>query len=251
MGCGASKVSAAPALVTNATVLSLTPADKPEAAAVIGRAFAGTPTAEPEWVFHWALGPQFEDRANPDRALICDYMLAGALAAFQTAYLLGVRGPDGALKAVCCCWRSPGGPRGEGASMCAALSWYLKTPMPPAIKQDKKLEPRMNALDRVMKALHKKHAPGPHYYVSMLAVEPSEQGQKLGSQLIRALSCAADAEGIPCYLEASGTRTRDIYVHLGYEEKERTRVGIASDVAGHGPFEDFFAMVRPAGGASK
>ena len=56
----------------------------------------------------------------------------------------------------------------------------------------------------------------------------------------------ADSEGLPCYLECSGKKMRDMYVHLGYEEKACETVSVDRDVAGHAPFEEFYAMLRPA-----
>ena len=82
--------------------------------------------------------------------------------------------------------------------------------------------------------------------VSMVGIDPALQGQKLGSKLIRSLSTMADSEGLPCYLECSGKKMRDMYVHLGYEEKACETVSVDRDVAGHAPFEEFYAMLRPA-----
>ena len=120
---------------------------------------------------------------------------------------------------------------------------------PAGYKADKKmLNKRLMALEKVMKASHKQWAPGQHRYSSMIAVAPSAQGQGLGGLLVRAVHAMADAERVPCYLECNGTRTRDIYKHLGYEEMAKYTVALDGDDAGHAPFEELFAMVRPVGG---
>ena len=79
-----------------------------------------------------------------------------------------------------------------------------------------------------------------------MAVDPSAQGKGRCGTLMRAVSRMADAEGVPCYLECSGARNRDIYAHLGYEQKRQYTVRVEDDEAGSVPFEEFFAMVRPA-----
>ena len=56
----------------------------------------------------------------------------------------------------------------------------------------------------------------------------------------------ADADGLPCYLEASGPRNRSIYSHLGYVETEQCAVSVENDEPGSEPYTEFFAMVRPA-----
>ena len=114
------------------------------------------------------------------------------------------------------------------------------------MKNGRTIDKRLYKLVAIMKKMQGLHAPGPHYYVSMVGIEPALQGQKLGSKLIRALSTMADSEGLPCYLECSGKKMRDMYVHLGYEEKACETVSVERDVAGHAPFEELYAMLRPA-----
>jgi len=53
--------------------------------------------------------------------------------------------------------------------------------------------------------------------VDIMAVVPEAQGQGYTSRLMRAVSRAADAEGVPCYLEASSERNTRIYGRFGYE----------------------------------
>ena len=76
----------------------------------------------------------------------------------------------------------------------------------------------------------------------------SVQGTKLGSKLMAAVAAMADADGLPCYTEVSGS-TRDVYAHLGYEEQAVYTVSIAGDEAEHAPFGELYAMVRPPKGA--
>ena len=55
----------------------------------------------------------------------------------------------------------------------------------------------MDHLDEVRKRL----APGPHWYLWALGVEPDRQGQGIGSRLTQPVLNRADIDGVPCYLE--------------------------------------------------
>eukprot|EP00964_Phaeocystis_antarctica_P038564 scaffold22060_cov68-Phaeocystis_antarctica.AAC.6 len=155
--------------------------------------------------------------------------------------------------------------------------------------------------------IHATHAPGPHYYAAIVAVDPPHQkrcayatghkaptpstrprppdpshpestwrphASKRGDpspaptpaptptpspthcprghtgRMVRELSRLADAEGLPCYLEASGEANRELYRHLGYEV-----VGTyAHDEPAEPDWPDmvhFYAMVRPARATTK
>ena len=126
MGCGASSIAPAPSSATEGGVVSLTASDREAAARVIGNAFAGTPTAAPEWAWHWVMGPTMSDRAEPQRAATMQYMHGWNIFATSGAHILGIRAPDGALQAVVVCWKSPGGAKGVGTSVCGALSYISK-----------------------------------------------------------------------------------------------------------------------------
>jgi GNAT superfamily N-acetyltransferase len=63
---------------------------------------------------------------------------------------------------------------------------------------------------------HKLSAPGKHLYLSILGVEPSRQGQGLGSALIRPMLERADAAGLPCYLDTFQPRNVPLYQKHGF-----------------------------------
>jgi ribosomal protein S18 acetylase RimI-like enzyme len=69
------------------------------------------------------------------------------------------------------------------------------------------------AVDR----FHQQSAPGKHLYLSFLGVEPSRQGQGLGSALIRPMLERADAEGLPCYLDTFQPRNVPLYQKHGFK----------------------------------
>jgi GNAT superfamily N-acetyltransferase len=64
---------------------------------------------------------------------------------------------------------------------------------------------------------HKLSAPGEHLYLSILGVEPSRQGQGLGSALIRPMLERADAAGLPCYLDTFQPRNVPLYQKHGFK----------------------------------
>ena len=59
-------------------------------------------------------------------------------------------------------------------------------------------------------------APEPHWHLSWLCVEPSQQGRSIGSTLARQVTSRADAEGVACDLFTLAPRNVAIYAHLGF-----------------------------------
>ena len=57
-----------------------------------------------------------------------------------------------------------------------------------------------------------------HHYLAILAVRPEAQGQGTGTALLQAHHATYDWQGIATYLEASGERTRDLYLRHGYTD---------------------------------
>ncbi|HEY7176945.1 MAG TPA: GNAT family N-acetyltransferase [Micromonosporaceae bacterium] len=75
---------------------------------------------------------------------------------------------------------------------------------------------RFVELDQV---LHKAHPGSPdHAYLMFLAVEDAAQGRGIGSALLDAHHGRLDAAGTPAYLEASGVRSRRLYLRKGYAD---------------------------------
>jgi GNAT superfamily N-acetyltransferase len=76
--------------------------------------------------------------------------------------------------------------------------------------------------------LHLRLAPGPHWYLWLLGVEPSQQGTGVGTALLRPALARADAGGMPCYLETQNER------NLRFYHKQGFRVVSDGEVPGHG-----------------
>jgi GNAT superfamily N-acetyltransferase len=65
-------------------------------------------------------------------------------------------------------------------------------------------------------ALEANHPHEPCHYLAFLAVLPGRQGVGLGGMLLADYHDRLDARGEPAYLEASSTRSRNLYLRSGY-----------------------------------
>jgi len=65
-------------------------------------------------------------------------------------------------------------------------------------------------------ALH--HAvPEPHWYLDVIAVEPTLQGRGIGSRLLQAAGARADADGMPIVLLTYQPKSLPLYQRYGYD----------------------------------
>lgn len=54
------------------------------------------------------------------------------------------------------------------------------------------------------------------WYLSIIGVAPSAQGQGIGARLLESTLAEADAAGVPCYLETFDSRNPRFYQRLGF-----------------------------------
>ena len=64
--------------------------------------------------------------------------------------------------------------------------------------------------------LHKQSVSAQHWYLLLLGVEPSCQGEGIGTSLIQPAQVRADADGLPCYLETLNEKSIPFYQKHGY-----------------------------------
>ena len=84
------------------------------------------------------------------------------------------------------------------------------------------------------------HRPkGRFWYLHYVGVRTGHQGKGHGGRIIRAQTTAADAEGLPCWLETATPENVPLYERLGFVTQGEW------DVPGGGPH--FWGMMRPPG----
>ncbi|MBB5157938.1 GNAT family N-acetyltransferase [Saccharopolyspora phatthalungensis] len=88
-----------------------------------------------------------------------------------------------------------------------------------------------------------RHPHEPHEYLSMIGVDPAVQGTGVGTRELRESLRKWDAEGVPCYLEASSARSRNLYLRLGFGD-----LGGPMLLSGDGP--TLYPMWRTPGQSS-
>ena len=78
-------------------------------------------------------------------------------------------------------------------------------------------EARHEVLEQLGQLMSQFHPHEPHWYLSMIGVDPSRQGQGLGSSLLKAGLRRCDADGLPAFLESSSPKNVPLYERHGFE----------------------------------
>lgn len=180
------------------STLSVTTAGPSEARRVIDvitLAFSADPMAR------WSL---------PDAAQYLEVMpdvvaaFGGGAFAAGSAHLL-----DGGAGAAL--WLPPGTePDGE------RLVSLMQAQAPAAIQDD---------LMQVFALMGQYHPAEPHWYLPLIGVDPSCQGQGVGGALMRHALARCDRDGLPAYLESSNPRNISLYLRHGFEPLPPIQVG--------------------------
>jgi hypothetical protein len=76
---------------------------------------------------------------------------------------------------------------------------------------------------------HEQVAPGAHWYIWALGVDPTFQGHGFGGQLVRTVLQRARAQRLPCYLDTENPRNVAFYRRYGFRQA-REAVISGSDV---------------------
>jgi ribosomal protein S18 acetylase RimI-like enzyme len=69
------------------------------------------------------------------------------------------------------------------------------------------------------------HPREPHWYLPVIGVDPSRQGQRLGDRLMAHALARCDADGLPAYLESSNPRNIPFYQRQGFKALGQIQVG--------------------------
>eukprot|EP00927_Polykrikos_kofoidii_P051194 TRINITY_DN4499_c0_g2_i1.p1 TRINITY_DN4499_c0_g2~~TRINITY_DN4499_c0_g2_i1.p1 ORF type:complete len:269 (+),score=18.70 TRINITY_DN4499_c0_g2_i1:67-873(+) len=218
---------------------------------VIARSFAGTSTTDPEGTWDWVLGPKLKSQWDDPRRLIMMEWFAKFIFAMtvKAGFTLQTRRDDGEVGAVLCVLPYLHGSPSTLSETASSISILSKTGIPPFGKMgDAKpgIQKRMDIVASACPAMRKKHLPGPHIYVVIMAVDPSSQGLGFCSKLMRSVNVYADSVNLPLYLETSGTKNVTIYERFGYRTVEQFTIDCPKDPDRAESHDDEFAMVRPA-----
>jgi ribosomal protein S18 acetylase RimI-like enzyme len=79
---------------------------------------------------------------------------------------------------------------------------------------------------RMLRAIERVHPHEPHWYLSLLAVDPAQQGHGIGAALIEDGLARAD-DGLPAYLETSNPKNLAWYRRFGFQIEQELRIDAA------------------------
>jgi ribosomal protein S18 acetylase RimI-like enzyme len=181
------------------SLIHLPPQHARQAAQVLGRAFHNDPMSK-------YLVPDDAKRAR----LLPIFFSIQVRYCLRYGEVYTMPGLDGVA-----CWLSPGatGPTIGRLSRIALRS--------PGIRRVP-FELGLSGLRRYMDAerytgdMHKRAAPGPHWYLWIIGVEPACQGKGIGGLLMQPILSRASAQGLPCYLETNNADNVPFYQKYGF-----------------------------------
>ncbi len=78
--------------------------------------------------------------------------------------------------------------------------------------------------DAVASQMHHEFAPGPHWYLAALGVEPEFHRQGRGGALMKPILARADADHLPCYLDTHRESNVRLYERYGFVVQRRASV---------------------------
>ena len=186
-------------------VRSATLADEAAATAVLLLAFASDPATRWVWAAPEAYVTHFPAFARAFGGKAFDH---------ASAYIA-----DGGAGAAL--WLAPGTAPDEDA-----MGELLRRTAPARIQAD---------ISSLLEQMGRYHPSEPHWYLTLIGIDPARQGCGLGSGLMRHALVACDRDRVPAYLESANPRNVPFYERHGFE-----RLGIIQ--AGEAP--PFFPMLR-------
>jgi ribosomal protein S18 acetylase RimI-like enzyme len=73
--------------------------------------------------------------------------------------------------------------------------------------------------------MEKYHPTEPHWYLPLIGVDPSQQGNGVGSALMKHALEIVDRDHMPAYLESSNPKNVSLYERHGFEVIGEIQVG--------------------------
>jgi GNAT superfamily N-acetyltransferase len=109
------------------------------------------------------------------------------------------------------CWLPPG--QTEMTLLRSILSGFFPTPW----RMGRENYRRSEQNEVFMARIHREILPGAHWYLWGLTVDPSQQGQGIGTQLMQPIFERGDAGHLPCYLETHDQKNVLFYGKRGFD----------------------------------
>ena len=184
-------------------------ADIPELAGVLTRAF----THDPFYSFLAGDAPERNGRMRDGWEGILRFASAKLAETYTTDDLAGAA-----------VWLPP------GYGQPSVIDSLRLTPAMTRLAGWRRIRTVTSAID-ALERRRKHHAPGPHFYLSALGVEPDRQGTGLGSALLQPVLDRCRRLRIPAYLETATARNVLLYERLGFGVVEELTIP-NSDVRG-------------------
>jgi ribosomal protein S18 acetylase RimI-like enzyme len=83
---------------------------------------------------------------------------------------------------------------------------------------------RLQAGDHVAEQLHRTYAPGPHWYLWVIGVDPARQRTGVAGQIMQPVFARADRDKYRCYLETHKESNVSVYERYGFRVMSQTPV---------------------------
>jgi len=211
--------------------------------------FCGDAGHSPEGTMDWNLGPKLKEQwGDARRAKMMRWFMDFSMQMCyrENGFVLAATLDNGDFGAVVFAHvRLSGNP-----GTCQMLSLMCCGPgLPPLFQMgDAKwgIMKRLEAIADKTEPAHERLMPGPHVFISVMAVTPSAQGKGLCGKLMRLVNVWADKNGLPVYLETSGDKNVAVYKRFGYEVAEQLVLQCDGDPDESEPLSDEYIMIRPA-----
>lgn len=68
----------------------------------------------------------------------------------------------------------------------------------------------------VLREIERRHPPGAHWYLAILATSPAHQGKGVGPEVLSPVLERCDLDGVGAYLESSNSENRGFYERQGF-----------------------------------
>jgi ribosomal protein S18 acetylase RimI-like enzyme len=124
---------------------------------------------------------------------------------------------------------------GASTGVHGVAAWLPPGAYPPSVRRQLRQLPglvrivalaprRMPFVLALLTEIERMHPKDDHWYLALLAVDPSRQGQGIGRRLLAPALARADADGLPCYLETTKAANIAWYRVAGFDVVDELRV---------------------------